>query len=578
MPSSTSGNRLHLDALRPDEYYRPETATLRGHFMHSLGPLRSQASSNGAPDRAWRIISIIAAAAAVVLSLVVFEAKLQRLEVSSLLLLILVLAICTVIFIHGRFLIQLHHEHRQTTRALFSSEHDFQQMADNIQEIFWMLDAKTKRTLYVNQAYQAITGRSCLSLRENPSSYEEAIHPEDRLHVLAKLDEATHTGRFDERFRVVWPAGEVRWVSVRGFPVRESDGSISRLVGTAQDITAQKEAEEQVAQNLVLAESAWTESEALRKATLALTQDLRMDIVLDALLQSLAELVSCECARIWLLESDTHLFVAREKLRHETPKKPPDYPLTLDAANIPFLYRILVNQKSVLLSDTKQESDWKTFKNHVHLRSWLCVPLMSSQRTLGLLSVGHSQPGCFSGEDLRRAQLLAIPAAVAIQNSRLFECASIYGSELEKRVNDLHEAKRALDQSEEGRKISEDKFQKVFRSSPVAFSITTLDDGRFLDVNAAFECRYGYSRTELIGRTVHELRIWDEPAEGSLMVSSLLTGGPIRNVVARLRTKSGDIKMTTYSADKIQFDGQTCVLAVSEDPPQLPQRLVNLRS
>ena len=55
-----------------------------------------------------------------------------------------------------------------------------------------------------------------------------------------------------------------------------------------------------------------------------------------------------------------------------------------------------------------------------------------------------------------------------------------------------------------------------------------------------------------------------------MMVSSLLKGGPIRNVVARLRTKSGDIKMTTYSADKIQFDGQTCVLAVSEDPPQLP--------
>ncbi len=132
--------------------------------------------------------------------------------------------------------------------------------------------------------------------------------------------------------------GEVRWVSVRGFPVRDSDGSICRLVGTVQDITAQKQAEEQVAKNLALAESAWAESEALRKATLALTQDLRMDIVLDALLQSLTEIVSCECACIWLLEGDTRLFVAREKLRHETPKKTPDYPLTLNAVDIPFLH------------------------------------------------------------------------------------------------------------------------------------------------------------------------------------------------------------------------------------------------
>ncbi len=273
------------------------------------------------------------------------------------------------------------------------------------------------------------------------------------------------------------------------------------------------------------------------------------------------------------------MFVAREKLRNETPAKTPNYPLTLDAAHIPFLYRILVNQKSVLLSDTKQETDWKAFKNHVHLRSWLCVSLIASQCTLGLLSVGHTQPDSFTGEDLRRAQLLAIPASVAIQNSRLYECASIYGSELEKRVNDLHEAKKALEQSEEGRKISDDKFQKIFRSSPIAFSITTFNDGRFLDVNAAFECRYGYSRAELIGHTVHELRMWEDLSDRSLMLAQLQKGGPIRNVITRLRTKSGDIKLTAYSADRIRFDGwnafwrfqKTCHSMSSARPIEAPQ-------
>ena len=291
----------------------PKRVSLRGNAMPSVGPLRSQPSSKAAPDLAWRILSIIAAAVSVILSLVVFGAKLPRLEVSLLLPLVLLLATCTVIFVHGRFLLHLHHQHRQTAGALHTTEHEFQQMADNIQEIFWMLDARTKKTIYVNQAYETITGRSCQSLQEDPSSYEEAIHPEDRPQVLGKLQQASQSGEFDERFRIVRPNGEVRWVSVRGFPVRDSEGSISRLVGTVQEITGQKQAEDQVIKNLTLAENAWAESEALRKATLALTQDLRMDFVLDALLQSLTDLISCDCARIWFLEGDTRLLVARRR-------------------------------------------------------------------------------------------------------------------------------------------------------------------------------------------------------------------------------------------------------------------------
>jgi len=542
--------------------------------MPSAGPLRSQPSSQAVPGRVWRTLSIIAAVIAVILSLVVFGAKLERFDVSPLLLLVLLVAICTVIFVHGRFLLHLHRQHRQTAGALLTSEQEFQQMADNIQEIFWMIDARTKQTLYVNQAYETITHRTRESLRRSPYAYEEVIHPEDRANILAKLEEATKTGDFAERFRILWPTGEVRWVSVKGFPVRNSEGNIHRLVGTAQDITAQKEAEEQVSTNLALAENAWTESEALRKATLALTQDLRMDFVLDALLQSLTGLVSFECARIWLLEGDTRLFVAREKLQSSGTKTADDYPLTLDAADIPFLYRILVNQKSVLVSDTRQETDWKTFKHHAHLRSWLCVPLVASQRTLGLLSAGHTQPNSFTREDLRRTELLAIPAAVAIQNSRLYEYASIYGAELEQRVNDLREAKQALEEAQEGRKASEDKFQKVFFASPVPFSVTTLNEGRFMDANAAFECRYGYSRAELIGQTIHELELWEDPADRFLMLTQLQKG-PVRNVITRLRMKSGELKLTAYSADRVRFDGQDCILAASEDVPQYEQRQTN---
>jgi PAS domain S-box-containing protein len=361
--------------------------------------------------------------------LAVFRTKLRALDLFSVLLLFGAAVLCILIALYTRSL-------RRAQRVQLDTEELLQQMADNIQEIFWMIDAETKKALYVNEAYETITGRSCQSLLENPSSYEDLIHPEDRVHVLAKLGQATQTGYFNERFRIVCSRGEVRWLTVHGFPVRDAAGKILRLVGTAQEITAQKEAEEKVAEHLASAESARAESDALNKATLALTADLRMDFVLDRLLQSLLDLIPCECARVLLLEGDSQLLVAREKLRHETPKKTQDYPLTLDAADSPFLLRILTAQHSVLLADTKHEKEWACFKGHTHIRSWVCVPLVASQQTLGLLSVGHTQPNTFSQDHLRQAQLLAIPAAAAIQNSRLYERAEIFGSELQRRLTD----------------------------------------------------------------------------------------------------------------------------------------------
>jgi PAS domain S-box-containing protein len=235
--------------------------------------------------------------------------------------------------------------------------------------------------------------------------------------------------------------------------------------------------------------------------------------------------------------------------------------------------RISEGKKSILILDTATEKDWETFKGHKNLRSWLSVPLVASGEYLGFLSVGHGEPNQFTHDHLRRAELLAIPAAAAIENARLYARAEIYAELLEKRLADLKTAETALAQAKGEQRISDDRFQKVFRSSPVPFSITTYKEGKFVDVNSAFEHRYGYSRDELLGRTVHELKIWEDPADRSYMLAQLQRGGPIRNIVTRLRTKSGEVKVTYYSADKIQFDGQPCILAVSEDlPPYDPHK------
>jgi PAS domain S-box-containing protein len=308
----------------------------------------------------------------------------------------------------------------------------YQQMADNIAEVFWLLDASTKKVVTVNRAYETLTGRPLESIQRNPSSYEELIHPADRVRVLAKLEDAVHTGHFDEEFRIVRADGAVRWVWVKGNPVPAPDDVVRQLFGTALDITARKLADAQVAEHLLTAqaaraeaESASAEAEALRKATLALTQNLRMDTVLDTLLQTLFHIVPYEMASVILTEENERLFVARE-----APPASANRPVvTLEVGDNALLQRVLVMKKGLHLADTREETEWREHKALAGVRSWIAVPLVASETVLGLFSIGSKLPRAFTTEHFRLAKLLAIPAAVAIHNARLYEWAQIYAAE-----------------------------------------------------------------------------------------------------------------------------------------------------
>jgi PAS domain S-box-containing protein len=543
--------------------------------MDQVGRVRGRFKLNWIFRPTWRAASMLLMVASLVLLVSVLLFDVQRPAITLAILIALLGSIAIFVLTFSGISRQLRRKQRETTHALETKAEELRQMADNIQEIFWALDPQTKKALFANPAYETITGRSCQSLKDNPSSYEEVIHPDDRVQVLAKLEEATQSGHFDERFRIVRPEGEVRWVWVRGFAIRDAQGNIGRLVGTALDITAQKQAEDQVAANLAMAKSAWAEEEALRKATLSLTQDLQMDNVMATLLRSLADVVPYTCARVMVPEGGPHWLALGERVVPEPEKRTWKAPLTLMDNHVSIVRRIADAKRSVLIPDTAAEKDWQAFKGHKHLRSWLSVPLIASGEYVGFLSVGHTQPNQLTQEHVRRAELLAIPAAAAIENARLYARAEIYASELEKRLKDLNAAEAALVQAQTDRGISEDRFQKVFRSNPVPFSITTCKEGKFVDVNAAFERRYGYSREELLGHTANEIGIWEDPADRVNMLAQLQRGGPIRNMVTRFRTKSGEVKLTTYSADKIQFDGEPCTLVASEDVLQYDLRKAN---
>lgn len=339
---------------------------------------------------------------------------------------------------------------KQAEAALRESEERFQQMARNIQEIFWMLNASDNKILYVNPAYEAITGRSLGSVKEDPRSCEDLVYPDDRLRVVSRLTGSVRAGQLDEEFRIMRPGGEIRWIWLRGFPVKDSAGTLRRVVGTAQDITARKSAEEQMTRNLGLAETARAEAEAFRKTSLSLTQNLSMDYVLDTLLQSLLELVPCELAQVILVEAGTRLFLARQVQRYARSHGIAEAPPAFDARDCGCFMRVLATRNSLSVPDTQEDQRWEACKGFSHLRSWMGVPLLASGEILGFLSLGDTQAQAFTPEHLRLAKSLAIPAAVAIQNARLYERAEIFRSELEQRLLDLEQTEKVLREVRQG--------------------------------------------------------------------------------------------------------------------------------
>lgn len=116
----------------------------------------------------------------------------------------------------------------------------FQLMARNIEEVFWIIDPLTGQILYMSPSYHKIWGESIETLYQNPRSWIESIHPEDKDEFISYIfgkNGRTIKHRDKIECRVQRPDGKVRWIKVRAFPVINQNKEIYRRIGIATDIS-----------------------------------------------------------------------------------------------------------------------------------------------------------------------------------------------------------------------------------------------------------------------------------------------------------------------------------------------------
>ncbi|HEU4753005.1 MAG TPA: PAS domain-containing protein, partial [Armatimonadota bacterium] len=147
------------------------------------------------------------------------------------------------------------------TRHLSESETRIRQIAENLREVVWISDPTLTTCYYINPAFERVWRRPLATVYENARTLLEMVHPDDRERVEGAL-EGYSRGEYRLRYRIVRPSGDVRWISARAAAVRDESGKIYRIVGTAEDITERKRAEEEREDLLKRERQARAETEA----------------------------------------------------------------------------------------------------------------------------------------------------------------------------------------------------------------------------------------------------------------------------------------------------------------------------
>jgi len=274
------------------------------------------------------------------------------------------------------------------------------------------------------------------------------------------------------------------------------------------------------------------ETEILRDANIALTENLSLERVCATLLDFLTKLVPYDSANVMLRTGDSQFVVSALRRYERYQDAESTRFIAFDASTNPILQRMCSTKQSMIVADTHQERGWQWVNGAGHVRNWLGVPLIASGDVIGVYSLDKAEPFFFQPEHVRLAETLAERAATAIRNAQLFEESQHHVAELEERMAERKRTEVALRESEE-------RYRELFENARDAIYVHDLE-GNYTRVNRATETLTGYKREEIVGHNFAEF----VPVE------------QFRYVRQSLYAKVAEQGETTYEIDVLAKDGR----------------------
>jgi PAS domain S-box-containing protein len=313
--------------------------------------------------------------------------------------------------------------------ALGESEERFRQMAESIQEVFWLTDPAASRVLYISPAYEQTWGRSCASLYSaSPAAMLDAIHPEDRARGQAILRSILEGREFSEEFRILRPDGSLRWIWDRGFPIRDDSGCVRRFAGIAQDITGRKQAE-------LALQARMAQQRTVAELGRLAVETKSLEALFDETVRRIAEVLDVECAKILELQPGGGSLLLRAGVGWQEGAVGH---AMVDAGPASQAGFTLLASHPVVVSDLRTETRFSgppLLIDH-HIVSGVSVIIGDRERPFGVLGAHSSRPRTFSDEAVQFLDALANMLAAAIDRTRAEQQITRLNEDLERRVRE----------------------------------------------------------------------------------------------------------------------------------------------
>jgi PAS domain S-box-containing protein len=302
--------------------------------------------------------------------------------------------------------------------ALRESELRFRQLAENINEIFWISDPEKLEVLYISPAYEQIWGTSRESLYQRPRSFLDRVHPEDVQRVLTDSLQRQQRGEpSDVEYRIVRDDATVRWIRDRSFPVRDESGHLYRIVGIAEDITAQRRAAEtaRFLSDVSAALSGLVDYESTLQRIARMAVPYFADWCVVDLLDESGQL-----KRLSVAHSDPEKVKLADEFarRYSAASDPPSGARRVAQTGQPELVEEI---SDALIESLVADEERRRIIRELGLTSYICVPLVVRGRVFGTMSfVAAESRRRYTADDLAIAEDLAHRAAIAVENARLY--------------------------------------------------------------------------------------------------------------------------------------------------------------
>lgn len=286
--------------------------------------------------------------------------------------------------------------------SVLENEQRFRQLAENVSTVFWICEWPSRKIIYVNPHFEKVFGKKCQALLDNHETWMDSIHPEDVDRWLAAQHNLA-TDTFDETYRIVRPDGNVRWVRDRANPVRDKNGAVYRIVGTALDVTEKKRSAQR-----------WT---ALSRLGRALNSATSAKEASQYIVEAADELFGWDAATLDLYDEQTDIVASILTIDTIEAKRTTCRP-AVHWSRPSNLARSVLHHGARLILRAPEELP--TAETHMFgdaakpSRSLMLVPIRQGNHTIGILSIQSYRIYAYSQADLDLFQMFADYAAGAL--------------------------------------------------------------------------------------------------------------------------------------------------------------------